>query len=89
MSTKESPRKTARARTEEDQGSGGAGSSHTRPLKWKTVESRQLNLRLANLYPPNSKGCARLCFSLPLQLSKSKNVLLRVPPTVPRARRGG
>ena len=60
MSTKESPRKTARARTEVDQGSGGAGSSHTRPLKWKTVESKQLNLRLVNLYPPNSKGLTLL-----------------------------
>ena len=54
MSTKKSPRKTAP--TEEEQGNDKTGTSLTRPLKWKTVESKQLNLRLVNLYPPNSKG---------------------------------
>ena len=54
MSTKKSPRKTAP--TKEEQSSDETGTSLTRPLKWKTVESKQLNLRLVNLYPPNSKG---------------------------------
>ena len=54
MSTKKSPRKTAP--TEEEQCNDKTGTSLTRPLKWKTVESKQLNLRLVNLYPPNSKG---------------------------------
>ena len=54
MSTKKSPRKTPP--TEEEQSSDETGASLTRPLKWKTVESKQLNLRLVNLYPPNSKG---------------------------------
>ena len=62
MSTKKSPRKTAP--TEEEQGSDeeDASPSPTRPLKWKTVESKQLNLRLANLYPPNSKGLSPSLF---------------------------
>ena len=62
MSTKKSPRKTAP--TEEEQGSdeAEASPSPTRPLKWKTVESKQLNLRLANLYPPNSKGLSLSLF---------------------------